>query len=161
DGNGHPRRKWPSQDPGCSRQDRGRLQEAQEMGRHGRRLQRGTAAALYRQRREAAARRQRPAHAHQRRTHAPSQGAGAAKDKGKAEGSGEEEVDVILSLRSGRQLYLFPSISTSIKCGLPVLKAAATAPWMSSALVTCVPAMPIPLAMSTKPITGPIKSMCM
>src|SRR5580704_13495524 len=57
--------------------------------------------------------------------------------------------------------HLFPSISISIKCGLPDLKAAATAPWMSSAFATCVPATPMPLARSTKPSTGPVRSMCM
>ena len=70
--------------------------------------------------------------------------------RGKAEGGGEEEV-----------AHRFPSISISIRCGLPDLKAAATAFWMSSALVTCVPATPMPLARSTKPSTGPLRSMCM
>ena len=57
--------------------------------------------------------------------------------------------------------HRFPSISISIRCGLPDLKAAATAFWMSSALVTCVPATPMPLARSTKPSAGPLRSMCM
>ena len=40
-------------------------------------------------------------------------------------------------------------------------KAAATAALMSSALVTCVPAMPMPRASSAKPSAGPLRSMCM
>ena len=40
---GHSRRERPREDPGRRRQGRGRLQEAQQVARHGRRLQRGAA----------------------------------------------------------------------------------------------------------------------
>src|SRR5713226_1159190 len=63
-----------------------------------------------------------------------------------------------LHCRSLLMGHLFPSISISIKCGLPDLKAVATAPWMSSAFATCVPATPMPLARSTNPSTGPVRS---
>ena len=69
---------------------------------HGRRLQRGAAAALHRQGHEAAAGRQRPADADQRRPHAPGQGAGDGQGAGEAESGGEEEVDAVgARLQSG------------------------------------------------------------
>ena len=88
----HPGRERPPEDPGRRRQGRGRLQEAQEIPRHGRRLLRGAAVALYRQGHEDAAGRQRPADADRRRTRPPGQGAGDGQcPPGAQEGGGEEE----------------------------------------------------------------------
>ena len=100
DGDGHPRRERPSQDPGGRRQGHRRLQEAPQVPGHGRRLQRGAAAALHRQGHEAAAGRQRPADADQRRPHAPGEGAGDGRVRAKPKAVGEEARESTASLRS-------------------------------------------------------------
>ena len=64
------------------------------------------------------------------------------------------------STDSVRPGYGFPSIATSINRGALAARASRTAALNSSGSVTRTPATPMPAAMSTKPSSGSVRSIC-